>query len=61
MPVFPATGYLRSLGGLGRTCIIDLYAGEDDPVLEHSLPAENIDRVTLSSHGSAGQYSVPVV
>ena len=28
MPVLPATGYLRSLAGLGRTCIIDLNAGE---------------------------------
>ena len=28
MPVLPATGYLRSFGGLGRTCIIDLNAGE---------------------------------
>ena len=27
IPVLPATGYLRSFGGLGRTCIIDLYAG----------------------------------
>ena len=51
LPVFPATGYLRSFGGLGRTCIIDLYAGEDDLVLGAAvpLPAENIDRVTLSS------------
>ena len=50
MPVFPATG-LKSFGGLGRTCIIDLYAGEDDQVLRAAvpLPAENIDRVTLSS------------
>ena len=51
MPVFPATGYLKSFGGLGGTCIIDLYAGEDDQVLGVAvpLPAENIDRVTLSS------------
>ena len=51
MPVFPATGYLRSFGGLGGTCIIDLYAGEDDLVLGAAvpLPAESIDRVTLSS------------
>ena len=46
MPVFLATGYLRSFGGLG-----DLSAGQDDPVLGAAfpLPAENIDRVTLSS------------
>ena len=51
MPVFPATGYLKSFGGLGRTCIIDLYAGEDDQMLGEAvpLPGENIDRVTLSS------------
>ena len=50
MPVLPATGCLRSFGGLGRTCIIDLYAGEDALVLGSAvpLPAENIDRVTLS-------------
>ena len=28
MPALPTTGYLRSFGGLGRTCIIDLNAGE---------------------------------
>ena len=51
MPVFPATGYWRSFGCLRRTCIIDLYAGEDDLVLGAAvpLPAENIDRVTLLS------------
>ena len=34
MPVFPATGYLRSFGGLGRTCIIDLYTGESTAPVE---------------------------
>ena len=34
MPVHPATGYLRSFGGLGRTCIIDLYAGESTAPVE---------------------------
>ena len=33
MPVLPASGSLRSYGGLGRACIIDLYAGEDALVL----------------------------
>ena len=28
MLVLPATGYLRSFGGIGMTCIIDLNAGE---------------------------------
>ena len=28
MPVLPVTGYLRSFRGLGRTCILDLHAGE---------------------------------
>ena len=27
VPVFPATGYLGSFGGLARICVIDLYAG----------------------------------
>ena len=50
MPVLPASGCLRSFGGLGRTCIIDLYAGEDALVLGAAvpLPAEDMDRVTLS-------------
>ena len=50
VPVLPASGYLRSFGGIGRTCIVDLYAGEDDLVLGVAVPfpAENIDRVTLS-------------
>ena len=50
MPVLPATGYLRSFGGLGRTFIMDLYAGEDALVMGAAvpLPAENIDRVVLS-------------
>ena len=34
MPVLPATGYLRSFGGLGRTCIIDLNAGESTVPIE---------------------------
>ena len=34
MPVLPATGYLRSFGGLGRTCIIDLHAGESTAPVE---------------------------
>ena len=28
MPVLPVTGYLRSFRGPGRTCILDLNAGE---------------------------------
>ena len=50
MPVLPASGCLRSFGGLGRTCIIDLYAGEDALVLGVAvpLPAEDMDRGTLS-------------
>ena len=28
MPVLPVTDYLRSFRGLGRTCIVDLNAGE---------------------------------
>ena len=28
MPVLQAAGYLRSFGGLGRTCIVDLNAGK---------------------------------
>ena len=45
MPLLLATGCLRSFGGLGRSCIIDLYAGEDDLVLGAAV----IDRVTSSS------------
>ena len=40
MPVLPATGCLRSFGGLGRTCIIDLYAGEDALVLGAAVPLD---------------------
>ena len=33
-PVLPATGYLKSFGGLGRTCIIDLNAGKSTAPVE---------------------------
>ena len=32
MLVLPATGYLRSFGGLGGTCIVDLDARVDSPI-----------------------------
>ena len=34
MPVLPATSYLRSFRGLGRTCIIDLNAGASTAPVE---------------------------
>ena len=34
MPVLPPTGYFRSFGGLGRTCIIDLNVGESTAPVE---------------------------
>ena len=30
MPVLPVTGCLRSFRGLGRTCVLDLNAGESE-------------------------------
>ena len=50
MPVFPVMCCLRSFGDLGKTCIIDLYAGEDALVMGEAvpLPANKFDRVTLS-------------
>ena len=44
MTVLPATGYLRSFGGLGRTCIMDLYTEEDALVLGAAVPLPTTDR-----------------
>ena len=43
MPVFPATGYLGSFGGLTRICAIDLYAGVSTAPVEMLVDFNQMD------------------
>ena len=72
MPVLPVTGYLRSFRGLGRTCILDLNAGESKapvsfprpqspPCGVRMLPSASVTLVCggLRRHGCSGNGHSP--
>ena len=46
-PVFPAAGYMGYVGGLPRTCVIDLYAGVSTTPVEMLVKDDQPDFPTL--------------
>ena len=59
-PVLPATGYLKSFGDLGRTCIMDLNAGKSTAPAEMLGDDPQTDfRRSQFSLGGVGCYRRP--